>query len=105
MKLRKDTTFERAALSQELRKIVDSDIAEEDAIRRVVLSIPFGTDIFISLTEDSDTVFGVNRTYKCPVARPGADMEMRLRSNQQIWGAAKQGATSIAVLIEYWAAE
>lgn len=105
MKLRKDTEFERAALSQELRKIVASETADDGAIRRVVLSIPFGTEIYVSLTPDADQVFGTNRTYKVPVARPGADMEMRLRPGQEIWAATKQGQTNIAVLIEYWAAQ
>lgn len=104
MKLRKDTTFERAALSQEWRMIVDSDHVDESdptSIRRIVLSIPFGTEIYISLLPATDELYGANRTYKGPVARPGADMELHLRPNQTIWGATKQGTTSVAVLTEY----
>ena len=100
MKLRKDTLFERAMLSQEWREIIAPEQGSE-GLRRVVLSIPFATPIYISLKEDADKLYGANRTYKGPVARPGADIEFHLRPNQGVWGATQQGAQDIAVLIEF----
>lgn len=100
MKLRKDTTFDRAMLSQEWRQLVEPE-PDETIIRRVVISIPFGTEIYISLKQDADKLFGANRTYKGPVARPGEDMEFHIRANQVIWGATSQGMQSVAILVEY----
>lgn len=101
MRLRKDTTFDRAMLSQEWREIVAAENAGEGTYRRVVLSIPFTVPIHVSLLPDTDQIFGADRTYKGPIARPGADMEFHLRPGQPIWAATSQGSQSIAVLIEY----
>lgn len=87
-------------LSQEWREIVAPEQGS-DGVRRVVLSLPFGTEIYISLKEDTDKLFGANRTYKGPIARPGADMEFHLRPGQGVWGATAQGSQPIAVLTEY----
>jgi hypothetical protein len=105
MKLRKDTVFDRAALSQEWRLIVPPEEMGEDGVRKVVLSIPFGADIHVSLLADTDQKLGSNRSYKGPIARPGADVQFHLRAGQTVWACTAQGTKSIGVIIEFLALE
>lgn len=104
MKLRHDTTFDRAALSQEWRQVLAPEPGEDGTTRRVVLSIPYGlSEIYVSLQKDANEYYGANRSYKAPIARPGAEIEFHLRPNQEMWACTRQGTASIAVLVEYLA--
>ncbi len=106
MKLRKDTIFVRAALSQEWRQIVlAEDNAPADSIRKVLVSVPYGTEIYLSTDEDADKLYGTNRTYKGPIARPGAEQTFNLRPNQVLWGATAQGISSLGITIEFHAGD
>lgn len=102
MKLRKDTTMERIGLSQEWREILSIEKGVDlDSLRLVRVSIPFEPEIYLSVLQDTDKVLGANRTYKGAAMRPGADVVFHLRANQPLWGATKEGSSSIAIICEY----
>jgi len=102
MKLRKETTIERAAVSQEWRAIVgpESGVAPT-SVRRVQLMVPAEPEIYLSQHHDADKVYGVNRTYKGPPVRPNATVEISILAGQGLYAATKIGNAVVTVITEH----
>lgn len=102
MKLRKQTTIERAGISQEWREVVSQEVGvPEGTTRRIQIMVPAEPEIYLSHLQDVDKVYGVNRTYKGPPVRPNATVEIEIRSEQSLFMATKIGSAVVTVITEY----
>lgn len=99
---RKDTEFLRATVSQEIRQVLAPDVdSPEASVRRVQILVPLSPKLYVSLEPDADRKFGTDRTYKMPVAPPGAALIVWLRPGQPIFAAAAEQFAELALTVEY----
>jgi len=102
MKLRLPTTIDRAAVSQEWREIVGPEKGAPDtAVRRVQIMVPENPEIYLSHHNDTDKLYGVNRTYKGPPCRPNATVEISILAGQALYAATKIGNATMTIICEY----
>lgn len=101
LKLYRKTVSERVTCTQEARCILEPDQdAPQGTLRRVQVIVPNSPKCYLAIDADPQLV-GPNRTYKLPVASPGAMITFHLQPEQWLVAAAHEGYVELSLIVEH----
>ena len=102
IKLYRKTLAGRATCRQSARVMLEPEPSDAPpgSVRRVQVLVPPSPKCYLTLDETPESL-GPNRTYKMPVASPGAALVFHLLPEQFLVGASHEGNAEFSIIVEY----